>query len=208
MRSLTPASKSQTRFLPSPGGWGELIFHNWGTAAVYSEHASLCCFSNLEKLLSPLIQSSLLIWYIVVFPHTVWTARRHPAQVFSGEGGCSERWCEIDDRCERRSDDVCLVDQLLHLTGTKLHAAGLELMSIFIVCIFNLAMFWSLNLVWLAESSPGITELIGGESKQEDKPGGNQNKSSICKSVETNWVKRVQEKFRILSLKLRCRTFL
>lgn len=115
--------------------WGGLIFHNWGTAAVYSEHASLCCFSKLEKLLSPLVQSSLLIWYIAVFPHTVWTARRHPVQVFSGEDGCSERWCQIDDRCERRSDDVCLVDQLLPLTGTKHCAASLQLMSIFIVCI-------------------------------------------------------------------------
>lgn len=62
-----------------------------------------------------------------------------------------------------------MVDQLLHLTGTKLHAASLELMSIFIVCIYNLAMFWSLNLVWLAGSGPGIAELIEGESKLKGK---------------------------------------
>lgn len=47
-------------------------------------------------------------------------------------------------------------------------------------------------------------EVEGGE----DKPCVNQNRSlSVSKLVDTNWVAKVQEKFRILSLKLKCWPF-
>lgn len=170
MRTLLPASKSQTvSFSTEFWGGKNLIFHNWGIAEVYSERASLCCFSNLEKIPSPLVQSYLIIWYIVVFPHTVWTAHRHPVQVFSGEEGCSENWRAIDDRCERRSGDVYLLDRafvLPHLTGIKYyHTRRKIFMSVLIVNKYSKAMFWSVNLIWLIGFNPRMAEGIRDDSK-------------------------------------------